>query len=124
MNMSSLHNYIALVPWIRAAVTITKEPVDVHFKAPCLSPGPGGQSLNVHFKPDAAVIVDHSYEEQCLQCNEMTIFNALHLRLKGGNCTVHCSVCWALSHGVELLLAKRKGGLDLTDTCGVQSSVQ
>ena len=85
--MSSLHNYIALVPGIRAAVTITKEPVDVHFKAPCLSLAPGGQSLNVHFKPDGAVIVDHSYEEQCLQCNEMTIYNALHLHLKGRHCT-------------------------------------
>ena len=57
-NLSSLHNYIALV-----AGTVTKEAVDVHFKAPCLSLG---QSLNVHFKPDGGRIVDHSYEEHCL----------------------------------------------------------
>ena len=90
-NVSSLHNYIALV-----AGTVTKEAVDVHFKAPCLSLG---QSLNVHFKPDGAVIVDHSYEEQCLQCNEMTIFNALHLHLKGRNCTQTVSQCIAVFAG-------------------------
>ena len=63
-NVSSLHNYIALVACrIRDAATITKEAVDVHFKAPCLSLG---QSLNVHFKPDGGLIVDHSYEVHCL----------------------------------------------------------
>ena len=80
-NVSSLHNYIALVAGIRDAATITKEAVDVHFKAPCLSLG---QSLNVHFKPDGGLIVDHSYEENCLQCSEMTIYNALHCIKKAG----------------------------------------
>ena len=49
-TVSSLHNHIALVTRICDAVTITKQGIEVHFNAACLSPVQGWQSLNVHFQ--------------------------------------------------------------------------
>ena len=90
--VSSLHKYNALVAaGIRDAVTTAKEAVDVHFNAPCLSRGAGGDIFTIakHIAINAQL---QNCTGQCFaQCAQLR--STLHCTITKSQSSLHCIMC-------------------------------
>ena len=102
-TVSSLHNHIALVTRICDAVTITKQGIEVHFNAVCLSPAQWVTITKRAFSnlPVQSLMTIHMRGTECrafectMQCNDDVLNYKLHSAKYNAKCiTQNCSVCW------------------------------